>query len=75
MTTATYAPSDAGLAARRAERTGSTILAALAQAFSDYFGYRRALAELRTLDVRQLDDLGLAGRDLRVVALEAVYGR
>jgi uncharacterized protein YjiS (DUF1127 family) len=54
-------------------------LAEMMKLASDAYGawrqYHRTLAELETLSVRELDDLGLAGADLRRVAQDAVYGK
>jgi uncharacterized protein YjiS (DUF1127 family) len=44
-------------------------------ALADRAAYRRTLAELTAHDVREREDIGLAGADLEAVAREAVYGR
>ena len=45
------------------------------EAYGAWRQYQRTLAELRTLSVRELDDLGLAGSELSRVAYDAVYGK
>ncbi len=41
---------------------------------ANYRTYRNTLNELRALNMRELDDLGLAYADLRQVARTSVYG-
>ena len=48
--------------------------AGLAGRYARYRIYRRTLAELSTLSVRERDDLGLGGASLRDVAYMAVSG-
>ena len=43
-------------------------------AYSKWQLYRQTLAELRSLNARELTDLGLAPGSLKAVAREAVYG-
>jgi len=47
--------------------------ASLANRFAAYRTYRRTLAELNSLSVRELDDLGLNRSMLKRVAMEATY--
>jgi uncharacterized protein YjiS (DUF1127 family) len=46
----------------------------LAQRIANYRAYRATLNELRGLNLRELDDLGLAHANLPDVARSAVYG-
>jgi uncharacterized protein YjiS (DUF1127 family) len=71
MTMATFATPDARLFAG-VEQTAAGSIAHLARRFADWRDYRRAVAELRALDMRQREDLGLDGRDMRDVARAAL---
>ena len=51
----------------------ATFRADLAERVAKYRLYRETLAELQTLGARDLDDLGLAGADLRVIARATAY--
>lgn len=58
-----------------AERRGTGLTDSLRQVWRNYVTYQRTLAELNALDVREREDIGLAGLDLEAVAKDAVYGR
>ena len=55
-----------------ANETG--FVARLKKRDADYRLYRRTLNELRALDTRDLNDLGLSRFGLKAVAWESVYG-
>ncbi len=71
MTTAESAPSR--LLADRDERPALSPLAALRRAWTDQRTYRRSLAELRAMSIRQREDLGFAGLDLEAITHAATY--
>ena len=73
MTTATFAPSRPDVQGRGGERISQT-LAALKRAWRNHRAYRGALAQLRALDIRQREDLGIAGFEPETVARAAIYG-
>ncbi len=50
------------------------LVARFRKAFAEWRTYRHTLSELRTLNRRELEDLGIAGADLRRIAREAVRG-
>jgi len=52
------------------ERTDG-IIATLRRTLAEYLDYRRTLAQLRALSIRQRDDLGIAGLDMQDVARAA----
>lgn len=69
----TIASSRSGVFADPEARFLPNLLGALRRAWSDALLYRRTLSELRQLNKRELEDLGLAGRDLAAIAHRAVY--
>jgi uncharacterized protein YjiS (DUF1127 family) len=70
MTTAAFAPSRFGVLGA-GERTELGILAPIWKALEDWRTYRRTLQALRALDMRQREDLGIAGLDMKAVARDA----
>lgn len=58
----------------RAPDSVSSRFAALHRRISEYREYRKTVAELRALDTRELEDLGIARFDITRIAREAVYG-
>lgn len=74
MTTATFAPSRPGVLAGGDELNLPNPIAQLRRAWATYRDYRKTLAELRAMTVRQHEDLGIAGLDLKAVAQRAIYG-
>lgn len=58
-----------------AERPAGTPIEALRRAWRAYWTYAATLRALRSREVRDLEDIGLAGEDLEAVAREAAYGR
>lgn len=58
----------------RAHDSISSRFAALRRRISEYREYRKTVAELRALDTRELEDLGIARGDITRIAREAVYG-
>lgn len=74
MTIAHTAPSRRGVAAEAGQPLLRDLIAPLREAWSKRRAYRTALHDLRALDVRQRDDLGVAGLDLAAVARKAAYG-
>lgn len=51
------------------------LLAGIRQDLAAWRDYRRTLAALHAMDVRQRDDIGVAGADLGAIARKAVPGR
>jgi uncharacterized protein YjiS (DUF1127 family) len=65
-----YQPGRAG-----AERRGDEgLLETLKVSVRNYMAYLEARAALEAMSVRELDDIGLAGADLKAVARRAAYG-
>ena len=56
------------------ERRGGTLLGALRQHWRNRMTYRDTLAALRAKEVREREDIGLAGADLEAFARRAAYG-
>ncbi|MER5170580.1 DUF1127 domain-containing protein [Thioclava sp. GXIMD2076] len=56
-------------------RRGLGLIEALKDALARRKVYNETLAELRSLSVRELDDLGMSRATLTRVAAEAAYGR
>lgn len=57
-----------------AQGHGYGLIAAVTKAFADYRLYLRTLSELRSLNDRELRDLGISRYSIRDVAYESVYG-
>ncbi len=74
MTIATHAPFRPGIFAAGAS-ADQGFFASLRAALERYLDYRRTLAQLRTLSIRQRDDVGIAGLDLKSVARAAAEAR
>ena len=53
----------------------SEIFSGFAEAYAAWRVYRRTLAELQELSVRELDDLGLNRGNIQAAAYEAAYGK
>lgn len=66
MTTATLATNRADFA--RIERTIDGLIERIARKIAERRAYRRTLKTLRAMDMRQREDLGFAGLDLRAIA-------
>ncbi len=75
MTTANSVPLHSGVVAGVDERALTAPAETFRSNLARYRSYRRGLAELQRLDVRQLDDLGFAGLDLAAVARSAAQTR
>lgn len=58
----------------RADAVTSGVAARLRQVFADYRLYRKTLAELESLNDRELADLGISRLSIREIARESVYG-
>jgi uncharacterized protein YjiS (DUF1127 family) len=73
MTTA-YAAPKVGQMATVAETGAADGIRGLIRAATEYFAYRRTLAELGALSQRDLDDLGISRFALPSIAREAARG-
>lgn len=54
---------------------GNGLFTAVSRAFADYRLFLRTLNELRSLNDRELRDLGISRYSIREVAYDSVYGR
>ncbi len=78
MTTATFAKTDARLFAGIGDADYRPVfgrVARLARRFAKWREINRTAHELRALDVRLREDIGIAGLDMRDVARAAVRNR
>lgn len=71
MAQATLSPSRPGVFSD-AEQTININVAGLRRRLGEYRTYRRTLAELRALSIRQREDLGFAGLDMADIARAAM---
>lgn len=58
-----------------AERGITAFLSGIARMIEDRRTFRSTLRDLRALSIRQRDDLGIAGLDMKAVAREAMQSR
>jgi uncharacterized protein YjiS (DUF1127 family) len=71
MTALAAVPSGRALA----EQRGMSLIDTLRRAWRNHATYQRTRAELTALEIREREDIGLAGHDPAAIAREAVYGK